>query len=62
MRVCAAVVMRAGCAPDEARIRSYCDQHLPAYMVPERIVFRSRLPLTPTGKLDRRRMLDPYPE
>ena len=61
MRVCAAVVMRAGCAPDEARIRSYCDQHLPAYMVPERIVFRSRLPLTPTGKLDRRRMLDPYP-
>uniref|UniRef100_UPI0009B8455B hybrid non-ribosomal peptide synthetase/type I polyketide synthase n=1 Tax=Paenibacillus polymyxa TaxID=1406 RepID=UPI0009B8455B len=41
-------------------IRSYGKQRLPNYMLPSQIVFMEQLPLTPHGKVDRKRL--PAPE
>ncbi|MBL4660444.1 MAG: amino acid adenylation domain-containing protein, partial [Alcanivoracaceae bacterium] len=38
----------------ESQILTHIQQHLPSYMVPARIVFLDRLPLTKTGKIDQR--------
>jgi amino acid adenylation domain-containing protein len=38
---------------DEISLRSFLAQHLPAYMLPERIACIERLPLNPNGKVDR---------
>jgi nonribosomal peptide synthetase DhbF len=38
------------------RLRALLSQHLPPYMVPAKFVPLPRLPLTPSGKLDRRRL------
>ena len=48
----AAAVGCDGCAPD--RLHAALTGRLPAYMLPRRITVRDRLPLTPTGKFDRR--------
>ncbi|MGO9454307.1 MAG: phosphopantetheine-binding protein, partial [Candidatus Binataceae bacterium] len=40
-------------------MRSYLGEQLPAYMIPARYVVLPELPLTPTGKLDRRRLPNP---
>ncbi len=37
-----------------AQLRGFCAQRLPVYMVPQRIEVHSSLPLTSTGKVDRR--------
>ncbi len=37
-----------------ADIRRYCRMHLPAYMVPRKIVTLDRMPATPSGKIDRK--------
>ena len=43
--------------PDEtALLRSSCRAHLPAHLVPDRVVRLAELPLTPSGKLDRGRL------
>lgn len=42
----------AGTADDEV-IRTHLSQHLPAYMIPDRIVILDAMPLTANGKLDR---------
>jgi amino acid adenylation domain-containing protein len=38
-------------------IRTYLSRHLPAYMLPNRIVTIEQLPITPNGKVDRRALL-----
>lgn len=38
----------------EQQIRSYLAQHLPVALIPTSFVFLERLPLTPSGKVDRR--------
>src|SRR5690606_30831302 len=35
-----------------------CSRHLPAYMVPRRIVFLDQFPLNANGKIDRRRLAE----
>ncbi|MER7759612.1 amino acid adenylation domain-containing protein [Streptomyces sp. NPDC097619] len=40
-------------APEERSLRRHCRDHLPGYMVPERIVLLPALPYTSTGKVDR---------
>lgn len=54
LRLEACVVPRPGAQPQEADLRRHCLQTVPRYMVPERLHVRTRLPLTSTGKVDRR--------
>ncbi|MGJ5178589.1 non-ribosomal peptide synthase/polyketide synthase [Bradyrhizobium oligotrophicum] len=54
------VVPRAGEAIDPAALRAQLGRILPDYMVPAAIVLLDRLPLTTSGKLDRRAL--PAPE
>lgn len=48
----------AGEQPDVRDVRAELRRALPAHMVPERIVFVERLPLSPSGKLDRTRLTE----
>ncbi|MDB4947621.1 MAG: amino acid adenylation protein, partial [Gemmatimonadetes bacterium] len=45
---------------DAAALRAHLEQRLPAYMVPPTFVWLERLPLSPTGKIDRAAL--PAPE
>jgi len=49
----AAVVLHAGSPVDEAELRAFAAERLPAFKVPSRIVFLPDLPKGPTGKLQR---------
>ncbi|PHM74123.1 non-ribosomal peptide synthetase [Xenorhabdus kozodoii] len=40
--------------PDREKIKSVLAQHLPGYMIPQRLHVIPRLPLTPNGKIDRK--------
>jgi tyrocidine synthetase-3 len=57
--LCAYLVMEDGKKPDEAVLRNYLAQHLPAYMIPAFFVSIEDIPLTPNGKLDRKRLPSP---
>jgi natural product biosynthesis luciferase-like monooxygenase protein/amino acid adenylation domain-containing protein len=52
------VVLRAEAAFSHENLRVYLQQHLPEYMVPTNIVPLERMLLTPSGKIDRRRLPD----
>lgn len=43
----------AGDEPDHQKIRAFCAEALPAYMIPEEVRFLTEMPLTPNGKVDR---------
>jgi acyl-CoA synthetase (AMP-forming)/AMP-acid ligase II len=58
-RLRAVVVTKSGAALDEAALRQHCAESLPRYMVPEAIEFRSELPRTSSGKVDRRALAQP---
>ena len=59
-RLVAYAVNRAGETPNVSDLRRFLNALLPGYMVPSAFVFVDSLPLTPTGKLDRRAL--PVPE
>ncbi|MCP3803140.1 amino acid adenylation domain-containing protein [Allokutzneria sp. A3M-2-11 16] len=46
-------------AADEAELRRHAQARLPGFAVPRHFVLLDQLPLTPTGKIDRRRLPDP---
>ncbi|MEM7349676.1 MAG: non-ribosomal peptide synthase/polyketide synthase, partial [Acidobacteriota bacterium] len=54
-----AYVVAAGDAPNQSELRTVLGKKLPAYMVPGGFVFLPALPLTPSGKLDRRALPEP---
>jgi fatty-acyl-CoA synthase len=54
--VAAAIVAREGAAPSEAELTELCRRHLARFKVPSRWEFVDGLPLTPTGKVDKRRL------
>ena len=43
----------------ESEVRQYLQQHLPDYMLPSAFLILPRLPLTPSGKVDRRALPAP---
>lgn len=45
--------------PTVSKVRSLLAEKLPDYMIPSAFVKLANLPLTPTGKIDRRRLLEP---
>ena len=45
---------------NEADILNHCKQFLPAYMIPEKIMFIDEIPLNNNGKIDRKMLLEKY--
>jgi amino acid adenylation domain-containing protein len=60
-RLVAYVVARAGHSFSDAELRRHLQDRVPDYMVPGLILRLSALPLTPSGKLDRRALPEPDP-
>jgi amino acid adenylation domain-containing protein/non-ribosomal peptide synthase protein (TIGR01720 family) len=59
-RLVAYLVVKQQPSPTISHLRHYLTQKLPEYMVPTAFVFLDTMPLTPSGKLDRRSL--PAPE
>ena len=55
--ILAFVVPRAGHAPDSAALARHAAQHLASYKRPTRFFVLPSLPMTPTGKIDKRGLL-----
>jgi acyl-CoA synthetase (AMP-forming)/AMP-acid ligase II len=53
-QLAAYVVAADGQAPAATELREFARQHLPEYMVPALFMLLQELPLTPSGKLNRR--------
>ncbi|WP_162262942.1 non-ribosomal peptide synthetase [Legionella erythra] len=47
------VAFVVGNKKDDAKLRKYLEEHIPAYMIPHRIIWNKSLPLGKTGKVDR---------
>ena len=58
-RLVAYVVPRAGQSPSSGDLRSLLKKTLPGFMVPSEFVTLTALPLTPSGKLDRKALPEP---
>ena len=43
----------------ETKIKNYCQQHLPQYMIPSLFILLKKFPLNPNGKLDRHQLPQP---
>jgi acyl-CoA synthetase (AMP-forming)/AMP-acid ligase II len=56
-RIHAFVVASDGGPLDEAELQAFCRDRVPHYMVPERIATLPSLPLTSSGKLDRKALV-----
>jgi len=52
-RLKAVAVLKSGSGLQQSVLQSFCVQTIPKYMIPESIEFRSQLPKTSTGKVDR---------
>jgi len=57
LALCAYIV--AGEQPEAGTLRQYLASQLPAYMIPSYMMSLEAIPLTPTGKVDRKSLPDP---
>lgn len=55
--VLVAVVLAPGCAKAEGDVHAFASERLPRFMVPRYIALVESLPMTPTGKVERARVL-----
>ncbi|HEX8696633.1 MAG TPA: amino acid adenylation domain-containing protein [Longimicrobium sp.] len=60
-RLVAYLVPAEGAAPAPSELRAHVASRLPDFMVPAAWVVLERMPLTPTGKVDRRSLPEPEP-
>ncbi|WP_238782857.1 amino acid adenylation domain-containing protein [Streptomyces monomycini] len=60
-RLVAYVVPAPGAEPHPVDLRRHAAQHLPEFMVPATVLVLAALPLTTSGKLDRRALPEPGP-
>lgn len=58
-RIFAYFTAYAGQTPDISEIRGFLGTRLPEYMVPASFVLLESMPLTPSGKIDRKQLPDP---
>ncbi|RDI45068.1 class I adenylate-forming enzyme family protein [Nocardia mexicana] len=58
--IVAVVVPEDGAEPDSAELRDYVRAELRGSRTPDRVVFRDALPVTPTGKVLRRNLVEEY--
>lgn len=58
-RLCAYIVQHNAQRVDPSVLRQYLADRLPEYMLPSYMVYLDALPLTPSGKIDRRSLPDP---
>jgi amino acid adenylation domain-containing protein len=56
LQINAHLVAAAGRHPDATRLRRWLGQRLPDYMVPATFILHDRFPVTPNGKIDRRKI------
>ena len=45
---------------NEKTVLNYCKEHLPWYMIPEKVFFINKLPLNENGKINRKRLIEKY--
>lgn len=57
--LCAYIVSRTGRVIDIGELRTFLNQELPHYMVPSFIMQLDKMPLTSSGKVDRKKLPDP---
>jgi acyl-coenzyme A synthetase/AMP-(fatty) acid ligase len=57
--ICAYLVYRPGGELSVPQLRDYLTEHLPGYMIPGYFVKVEKIPLTPNGKVDRKRLPPP---
>jgi long-chain acyl-CoA synthetase len=50
------IVLKAGQQADKREIIQFCKQHMVGYKVPRLIEFRDKLPMLPTGKVNKRQL------
>lgn len=55
-RISAIISPAAGCAVGKEELVRYCSARLPKYMIPEIMEFRDFLPMTSSGKVDRKKL------
>lgn len=55
------VVMNSQVIFDQVQLRAYCREKLPDYMIPTFFVELTEIPVTPVGKIDRKRLPEPTP-
>ena len=53
------IVLKEGCGLSESEIINYCRGKLANYKIPRLVEFRSDLPKTPTGKVLKRKLIEP---
>lgn len=57
-RLIAFLVFAEGSLPDVSELRTFLADQVPDYMVPSRFIILEKLPLNPSGKVDRRALLE----
>ena len=56
----ACVILKEGCAPDEARLITFARERLAGYKVPKSVTFMDSFPLVPSGKISKKDLRAPF--